>query len=210
MRRLPLFSGLLLILTLPALCRAAGPVEKIRNEQVVVMQQTLAPGESLAGAGEHPRVLVYVDAGTIEPGSTGSKPQTVKKGESIFQAARSGGVRNAGSADLRIVWVEFPGKGGAETWGTTGLAPNYKLLFENNYARVYDIKMAAGGSEPQHTHHARIVVCLSGAELEHEMPDGRRENSSLKTDEIAWRGAATHVGHNLGKTDLWVIAIEPK
>ena len=25
-----------------------------------------------------------------------------------------------------------------------------------------------------------------------------------------WRLAATHVGHNLGKTDLWVIAVEPK
>jgi hypothetical protein len=32
----------------------------------------------------------------------------------------------------------------------------------------------------------------------------------LKTGEIAWRRATTHVGHNLGKTDLWVIGIEPK
>ena len=52
-------------------------------------------------------------------------------------------------------------------------------------------------------------VLVSNA-LEHEMPDGRREISTLKTGEIAWRPGATHVGHNLGKTDLWVIAIEPK
>ena len=37
-----------------------------------------------------------------------------------------------------------------------------------------------------------------------------QEISTLKTGEIAWRRGATHVGHNLGKTDLWVIAIEPK
>jgi hypothetical protein len=112
---------------------------------------------------------------------------------------------------LRIVRTEYLGKGNsAETWGATGLAPNYNLLFENQYGRVYDIRMAAGKSEPLHTHHDRVVVCLSGAELQHEMPDGRTEVSTLKTGEIAWRRAATHIGHNLGKTDLWVIAIEPK
>jgi quercetin dioxygenase-like cupin family protein len=111
---------------------------------------------------------------------------------------------------LRIVRTEYLGKGRSETWGAAGLAPNYKLLFENQYGRVYDIKIAAGMSEPLHTHHDRVVVCLSGAELQHEMPDGRKETSTLKTGEIAWRRGATHVGHNLGNTDLWVIAIEPK
>jgi hypothetical protein len=42
------------------------------------------------------------------------------------------------------------------------------------------------------------------------MPDGRREAATLKTGEIAWRRGVTHVGHNIGKTDLWAIAIEPK
>ena len=37
-----------------------------------------------------------------------------------------------------------------------------------------------------------------------------KEKSTLKTDEIAWRLGGTHVGHNLGKTDLWVLAFEPK
>jgi hypothetical protein len=40
--------------------------------------------------------------------------------------------------------------------------------------------------------------------------DRAKEPSTLKTGEIAWRAGGTHVGHNLGKTDLWVIAIEPK
>jgi hypothetical protein len=111
---------------------------------------------------------------------------------------------------LRIVRTEYLGKGDSKTWGKAGLAPDYKLLLENQYGRVYDIRMAAGKSEPLHSHHDRVVICLSGAELEHEMPDGRRESSTLKTGEIAWRHATTHIGHNLGKTDLWAIAIEPK
>ena len=54
------------------------------------------------------------------------------------------------------------------------------------------------------------MVSLSGAELVHELPDGRQEASALGTDEVAWRRGGTHVGHNVGQTDLWVIAIEPK
>jgi hypothetical protein len=53
-------------------------------------------------------------------------------------------------------------------------------------------------------------VCLSGAELEHILPDGTHQPSTLETGEIVWRLGATHVGHNLGTTDLWVIAVEPK
>jgi hypothetical protein len=54
------------------------------------------------------------------------------------------------------------------------------------------------------------VICLSGAELKHILPNGKEEPSSLKTGEIAWRPAATHAGVNLSKTNLWVIAVEPK
>jgi hypothetical protein len=34
------------------------------------------------------------------------------------------------------------------------------------------------------------------------MPDGREEPSTLRTGEIAWRLGATHIGQNLGTTDL--------
>ena len=75
---------------------------------------------------------------------------------------------------------------------------------------VYNIHVAAGATEPQHTHKNRVVVCLSGADLIHTMPDGKQEAATLTTGEIDWRRGATHIGHNIGKTDLWVIAIEPK
>jgi len=55
-----------------------------------------------------------------------------------------------------------------------------------------------------------VVVCLSGAQLEHVLPDGSIQPSTLKTDEVTWRPAQTHKGHNIGDTPLWVVAIEPK
>ena len=35
-------------------------------------------------------------------------------------------------------------------------------------------------------------------------------HSTLKTGEVAFRAGSTHIGRNIGRTDLWVIAIEPK
>jgi hypothetical protein len=206
------FCGLVLILLSVSGVLAVNQAEKVRNEKVLVVEQTLAPGETTSLPGDRASVAVYLDDGSMEvtPTQGTTRTETVRRGEAVFRTAQVGTVKNTGSSALRIVQTEYLGKGGSDTWGSAGLAPNYKLLFENQYGRVYDIRMAAGKSEPLHSHHDRVVVCLSGAELEHEMPDGRKETSSLKTGEIAWRRSATHIGHNLGKTDLWVIAIEPK
>jgi hypothetical protein len=180
---------------------AVAQTEKLRNEHVTVFEDRLAPGE--------PRplpavrcLLVYLTDGKM--GDT-----AVHRGQAVF-APTPTTLKNTGKAELRFVRIDFPGDGLKETWGTTGLSPNYKLLLEDRYTRVYDIRIPAGTREPQHTHHDRVVVCLSGAQLEHLMPDGRIEPSTLATGEIAWRRGGTHIGHNLGKTDLWVIAVEPK
>jgi len=191
---------------------AGEAIAMVRNDKVLVVERTLAPGKTLTLPANCASVLVYLDAGSVETTPPGENPriETVKRGQTVFAPAAVGTVKNAGTAALRIVWTEYLGKGSSEKWGSTGLAPNYKVLFENQYGRVYDVRMAAGKSEPLHSHHDRVVICLSGAELEHVLPDGQKETATLKTDEVAWRGAATHVGRNLGKTDLWVIAIEPK
>jgi hypothetical protein len=206
------FCGLALILLPVPGVLAVNQVEEVRNEKVLVVEQTLAPGETASLPGDRASVVVYLDNGSIEltPAQGTPRTETVRCGEAVFRTAQVGTVKNVSSSILRFVQTEYLGRGGSETWGGAGLAPNYTLLFENQYGRVYDIRMAAGRSEPLHSHHNRVVVCLSGAELEHEMPDGQRETSTLKTGEIAWRRSATHIGHNLGKTDLWVIAIEPK
>jgi hypothetical protein len=202
-----------LISVMAAVCMIAAPVafaasvEKVRNDKVVVTEETLGPGESDATPDKLPSVVVYMSAGKVEDrGHT----QTVKEGQTMFEVAQKGTLKNAGFAPLHFTRIEFLGAGKQETWGASGLSPHYVMLLENQYVRAYDIKIPAQTFEPQHTHHDRVVVCLSGAELEHILPDGSKQPSTLKTGEVGWRLGATHTGHNYGQTDLWVIAVEPK
>ncbi len=191
---------------------AASSLEKIRNDKVVVMEETLLPGESEATPEKLPSLLVYLTDGMVLNGTVrnGTQSRHVAKGEIAGFLTPALAIRNMGSAPLHFVRIEFLTDGSDETWGKAGLAPSYLIMHEDRYERTYLIKIPAGAYEPQHTHHDRVVVCLSGAELEHILPDGTRQPSTLKTGDVVWRPGATHVGHNLGQTDLWVIAVEPK
>ena len=189
---LPLALILSLILATCGVFAQTG-TEKIHNDKVTVFEVVLKPGERETATGKSPSLTV-----------------DLKSGETRFYDAGARAVHNTGKSDLHYVRIDFPGSGSAETWGSAGLAPNYKVILENRYARVYDIRIAAHTNEPQHTHHDRVVVCLSGAKLKHLLPDGHEEESTLKTGEITWRRGATHVGQNLGDTNLWVVAVEPK
>ena len=199
-----------LLLLSASLLPAITETERIRNANVTAVEYTLEPGEVLTMESK-PAVTVYFDGGTLTPGGElANKKLTLERGQAVFTPAGPLTTRNTGSSPVHFVRVELPGHGSKETWGAAGLPPNYKLLLENSYTRVYDIRIPAHSDEKQHTHHDRVVVCLSGAKLRHEMPDGREETATLETGEVAWRHGATHVGHNLGDTPLWVIAVEPK
>lgn len=199
------------LIVVPA-CQAATSVEKVRNEKVVVAEESLAPGETATTPGNRPAMVVFLSEGKAEfisgPGKT--RRESAERGKTLPLGAEVGSIKNQGSSTLRFVRITFLSEGLQETWGMTGLSPKYKILAENRYARAYDIKIPAQTFEPQHTHSDHVVVCLSGAQLEHILPSGEKQLSTLKTGEINWKLGATHIGHNLGQTDLWVIAIEPK
>jgi hypothetical protein len=141
---------------------------------------------------------------------SGTEPRQVGRGQVVSFVGTISAIRNMGKTPLHFVRIEFLTNGKDETWGQTGLLPNYTVLHEDRYGRTYEIKVPAGTHEPQHTHHARAMVALQGAEMEHVLPDGTKQLATLKTGEIGWREAATHTGYNLGTTELWEIAVEPK
>jgi len=190
----------------------AATTEVLRNEKVIVTEETLTPGEQETVAGEHASVVVFLSGDAVQGKYVDGRQRqdAVIRGEVLNEAAGRRMVTNTGHAPLKLVRVEFLTDGSGETWGVTGLPQNYKVDFEDRHSRTYEIRIAAHAVEPQHTHHARVVVCLSGAQLEHVLPDGSKQSSTLKTDEVTWREGQTHTGLNLGDTDLWVIAIEPK
>ena len=200
-------SVILVLLASASLCHAGDLSQPLENQQVRVTEQTLQPGQSLPLADGKPSLVVYFggDRGTI-----GTTSASVRRGESVFLSSDTKEIRNTGTAPLHFVRVAFLGLGSAEVWGMTGLPPNYKMVLENRYTRVYDIRIPAHFKEPRHTHHGRVVICLSGAKLEHLLPDGHVQPSTLTTGDVAWRPGQTHEGHNIGDTDLWAIAVEPK
>ncbi len=203
-------AGLVFVFAAPPILAAT--TEVFRNEKVIVTEEALAPGERETVAGEHASVVVFLSGDGVEvkfaDGTMGVA--AVHRGEVMNEAAGRRMVTNAGHAALKLVRVEFLTAGSVETWGMKGLPSNYKVLIEDRHSRTYYIQIAAHAWEPQHTHHARVVVCLNGAQLEHVLPDGSIQPSTLKTDEVVWRLGQTHKGHNLGDTELSVIAIEPK
>ena len=204
--------GTIAIVVAGAYPAAAAKVQLLKNAKVVVTEETLAPSESETVTGDRASVVVYLDGGETEITFAGgpSRRETVTRGKTVNEPAWAASLTNTGSAKLQLVRVEFLTAGSQVKWGSTGLPPNYTVLFEDQHSRTYELKIAAHASEPQHTHHDRVVVCLSGAQLEHVLPDGTKQFASLKTNEVVWRPGQTHKGHNIGKTDLWAIAIEPK
>lgn len=190
----------------------AKDIEKIRNSKVLVTQVVLAPDRTENVTADHPSLTVYWKPALFQVMRAGGDRQRihVTKGEALFAPAEQRSIRNIGKTELRYTRIEFLGAGASEIWGMTGLPPNYKMLIENRYARVYDIRIPAHSVEPQHTHHDRVVICFSGATLKHRYADGHEEVSTLATGETVWRRGGTHIGQNLGDTDLWAIAIEPK
>jgi hypothetical protein len=210
-RPIRLFTIILTLAALPILS-AGGSIQKLKNDKVSVTEETLAPGRTESLSAARPNIIVYLSGSEAEvtPAQGNTARETVRRGEAVFEPAGITSIENAGSSPLRYVRIEFLTSGKPETWGMTGLPPTYKILVENRYARAYGLRIPPHSYEPRHTHHARVVICLSGATLEHILPNGQKQPSSLKTGEVVWRPGATHVGHNMGSTELWVICVEPK
>lgn len=190
----------------------AATVDDLSNAKVAVTEVRLAPGEHEAIAGRHPSVVVYLagDSARIRFADGKVKQEAITRGETLREPAEAGVLTNAGHKPLHLVRVEFLTNGSGEIWARSGLAPTSQMIFEDKLSRIYNIRVPAHAWEPLHSHHDRVTVCLEGAKLEHILPDGSIQPATLKTDEVGWRPAQTHKGHNLSDTNLWVVAIEPK
>jgi predicted metal-dependent enzyme (double-stranded beta helix superfamily) len=195
----------------------AGPVfatttEVLKNDKVAVTEVTLAPGAKEPVAGHHASVVVYKagEKAEIRLDGGGVEHESIVRGEAVKEPAKAGILINMGAVPLKLVRVEFLTAGGNAMWGRAGLAPSYQMIFEDQYSRVYNIRVAPHASEPQHTHRDRVVVCLGGAQIEHVLPNGSIQNVVVKTDDVLWRQEQTHKAHNIGETELWEVVIEPK
>jgi hypothetical protein len=212
MHRAIVLAGMGVLVAGAAVPLRAATVEDFRNEKVIVTEVKLAPGEQEEISGGHPSVVVYLAGyeARIVFADGKAKREPIVRGETLREPAEAGVLTNTGHEPLHLVRVEFLTAGSSEIWGRTGLPANYQMVFEDKLERTYNIRVAAHAWEPEHTHRDRVVVCLEGGHIEHILPDGSVQATTLKSDEVTWRRGETHKGHNLGDTNLWVVAIEPK
>ena len=81
-------------------------------------------------------MIVYMADGAVEFTPDQGKPHkdAVKEGQTVYQSAQAGMMKNAGSSALHFARIEFLTAGSPATWGMKGLSPNYVMLLEDRHA----------------------------------------------------------------------------
>jgi hypothetical protein len=94
---------------------------------------------------------------------------------------------------------------------TAPLPDTQKLLMENAFVRVFEIRMPPGAFEARHSHGRGLTIALSDYDNEtRSYPDGRVNRGHTKFGEVRWAEPVTHEARNVGTTEQRVIRIELK
>jgi quercetin dioxygenase-like cupin family protein len=91
------------------------------------------------------------------------------------------------------------------------VAPHvYKVVFENERARVLDVRMKPGESTTIHSHPDYVVYLLSGGKVRFTSPSGESAEVELPAGASMWRKAEEHATENIGTTEVHALFFEPK
>jgi quercetin dioxygenase-like cupin family protein len=85
-----------------------------------------------------------------------------------------------------------------------------KILFENDKVRVLDFTVKPGESTGMHSHPEHVMYLLTDARIKSTTPDGKSNETVVKTGEAKWVKAVTHNNENAGTTDLHAVIFELK
>jgi hypothetical protein len=85
-----------------------------------------------------------------------------------------------------------------------------KLLIDNEFVRVFDIRVSPGAFEAKHTHARGITIALSDYANEATSPDGKISRGQARFGDVRWAEPVTHEARNTGTTEQHVIRIELK
>ncbi len=91
------------------------------------------------------------------------------------------------------------------------VAPHvYKVLFENERARVLEVNMQPGDSSDMHSHPDYLVHLLSSGKVRFTSPSGETAELELPAGASMWREAEEHSTENVGDTAVHALFFEPK
>ena len=87
---------------------------------------------------------------------------------------------------------------------------HYKVLLDNEYVRIIDVRQQPGDKSPMHSHPHHAVYWLTSSTLKFTSPDGKTKTVTTKAGQVVWRNAETHTVEITGKTDSHALDIELK
>jgi len=90
-------------------------------------------------------------------------------------------------------------------------ADTHKLVFENQFLRVIQAKVPAGGIEPKHKHPKGVTVYMTDYTIEQRsLPGGNWTRGDRRFGAVTWSDAVVHEVRNIGKTPSHALRIELK
>ncbi len=86
----------------------------------------------------------------------------------------------------------------------------YKVILENDRVRVLEYRDSPGQRTSPH-HHPDYVLCALGTfKRKFVFADGGEAIRDVRTGEVAWGKAHSHIGENVGSSDTYVLIVELK
>jgi len=187
----------------------------LKNDFVVVMHVTLAPGErTLYHTHSHDRAAVELSTSSISQQKVGEAEGPAghtQPGDVSASTLPSGGyshrVHNTGSGVFEVLDVEFLQRPEAPSEDTAG-----PVVGENPSARAYRWSLAPGAKTPQHTHHRPyLIVAVTPMKLKMAAPDGQSVTHDVKAGDFHWVDVeVTHVLSNDGTAAGEIVEFELK
>lgn len=91
------------------------------------------------------------------------------------------------------------------------VAPHvYKVLFENERARLLEVIMHPGDHSEMHSHPDNLVYVLSDGKVTFTAPSGETAEVELTAGASMWMEATQHATENVGGTAVRALFFEPK
>jgi quercetin dioxygenase-like cupin family protein len=87
---------------------------------------------------------------------------------------------------------------------------HYKVLLNNEYVRILDVRQQPGAKSPMHSHPHHAVYWLTGSTLKFTSSDGKTKTVTTTPGQVAWRNPETHTVEIVGKTASHALDIELK
>ena len=94
--------------------------------------------------------------------------------------------------------------------GAPALIETQKIVMENMFVRVIDVRLPAGMAEKLHSHGRGVTIALTDYDNETRAPGAQWVKGRTKFGEVRWAEPVSHEARNIGTTDQRVIRVELK